>query len=206
MRRTLVFLAPLAVATSLLGGCAPQAIIVKPGPVPTSGAPVAAPQGQPWSIWVAEARDARVPEQAGNRIGTFYTRFTKKPQAGYLEPNPDVYLRQQLSRYLLSKGWEASSRENARALLKLEVEDFSMAEDPGAVWDSLNVKVVYVVRVEDLSGREIGKVRLEGGSQIKTPGDAPAQVESAFRSAVADTFDALTRSDAFRRALGATGR
>lgn len=205
MRRLLAPVAPLLLA-GLLGACAPQAVIVKPLPLATSGAPVAAPQGQAWSIWVAEARDVRPAEKAGNRVGTFYTRFRKKPQAAYLEPNPEVYLREQLSRYLLSKGWEAASQEASRATLRIDVEEFSVVEEPGSVWDVETVRVAYLVHVLDRSGRELGRVRLEGGGQIRTPGDSQAQVEEGFRSAVADTFEALTHSDAFARALGAAGQ
>lgn len=202
MRRVLrpavfVFLSAL-----VLGGCAAQTVMLRPKPI--AAGPAEAPVGHSWSFWVAEARDARAPEKAGPVVGTFYTRFRKMPQTVYVEPNPEVYLREQLSRYLLSRGWEASGEDTARAFLRVDLEDFSLVEDPGTVWNTVNLRVAYSVRVSDRSGKEVGRLRLEGGSQVLSPIDTERQVESGFRDAVTDTFDAMTRSDAFRRAAEAS--
>jgi hypothetical protein len=189
----------LLLAAAALGGCASQVVMLRPKSIPTAGRE--APQGHAWSLWVAETRDVRPPEKAGPIVGTFYTRLRKTPQTVYVEPNPEVYLKEQLSRYLLSRGWEASGPDKARALLRLEVEDFGLVEVPGAVWNTVDLRVVYTVRVSDRSGQEIGRLRLEGGSQVHSPIDTSRQVETGFRDAVADTFDALTRSEAFQRAV-----
>ncbi|MBI5018070.1 MAG: hypothetical protein HZB55_21610 [Deltaproteobacteria bacterium] len=196
-------LAVALITAAALAGCAAQTVMLRPKPVPIG--PREAPQGHAWSLWVAEARDVRPPDKAGPIVGTFYTRFLKSPQTVYVEPNPEVYVKEQLTRYLLARGWEASGPERARSVLRLEIEEFGLDEAPGAVWDTVNLRVAYSVRISDASGREIGRLRLEGGSQVRSPIDTPRQVENGFRDAVADTFDALTRSGAFQRAVGASG-
>ena len=199
MRSLTLWAAAIAVAATLTG-CAQQAIILRPGPIATSTP--ASRAGSSWSLWVADARDARPEGQTGSKVGTFYTRFRKVPQTGYLEPNPEVYVKYQLSRYLLARGWEASGPETAKGFLRLSLEEFAMKEDPGAVWDTTSVRVAYTVVISDRAGQEFGRVRLEGGAETKSPLDTIRQVESAFRDAVADTLDALSRSEAFQKAVG----
>jgi hypothetical protein len=181
-------------------GCAQQAIILKPSPIATP-APVSR-EAASWSLWIAEARDVRPEGQTGSKVGTFYSRFRKTPQTGYLEPNPEVYVKYQLSRYLFARGWEASGPDTAKGYLRLSLEEFSMKEDPGSVWDATDVRVAYTVVISNRAGQEFGRVRLEGGAQAKSPLDTTRQVENAFRDAVADTLDALSRSEAFQKAVG----
>jgi hypothetical protein len=192
--------AAAAVFAAACAGCAQQAIILRPGPISPPAA--AGGSGSPWSLWVAEARDVRQEGQTGSKVGTFYTRFSKTPQIGYLDPNPEVYVKYQLSRYLFARGWEASGPETAKGLLRLNVEEFSMQEDPGSVWDTTKVRVAYSVAISDRAGQELGRVRLEGGAETKSPFDTKRQVEGAFRDAVADTLEALSRSEAFQKAVG----
>ncbi|NTU60618.1 MAG: hypothetical protein HGA98_06130, partial [Deltaproteobacteria bacterium] len=109
------------------------------------------------------------------------------------------------SRYLLSRGWEASGANNARALLSVDVEDFSFVEDPGVVWDNVGVKVVYTVRISNPAGQEIARVRLEGAAQFESPWDTDRQLEKALSSALSDTFESFSRSEALKSALGQLG-
>lgn len=198
MKRATLWAALLVAAAC--AGCAQQAIILRPGPISTP-AP-ASRDAASWSLWIAEARDARPEGQTGSKVGTFFSRFRKAPQTGYLEPNPEVYVKYQLSRFLFARGWEASSPDGARGYLRLSLEEFSMREDPGSVWDTTTVRVAYTVAISDRTGREIGRVRLEGGAETKSPLDTKRQVENAFRDAVAETLDALSRSEAFQKAVG----
>lgn len=187
------------------GGCASQAVILKPDPVPFSLGTAAQKQSPSWSLWVADARDIRAPGKSGPKAGTLFSRFTKSPQSAYVDPNPEVYVREQLSRYLLSRGWEASGANNARALLSVDVEDFSFVEDPGVVWDNVGVKVVYTVRISNPAGQEIARVRLEGAAQFESPWDTDRQLEKALSSALSDTFESFSRSEALKSALGQLG-
>ncbi len=188
------------VLSLLAAGCASKAVVLAPGLVPM-------PEGQPksggeaaWSAWVAQSRDARPEGQAGQKVGTLYTRFEKTAQVAYLEPTPAEYVRQQLSRYLLHKGLEASSGQVARVLLEVDLEECSLVENPGSVWDEITVRVGYTVRIMESGGRELGRVRLKGEAQRKSPGETKRQAEAALRDALADTFDALSRSDVFQKA------
>jgi hypothetical protein len=201
MRRSVPLVASLALSAACASGCAQQAIIVRPGPILVAASGEAVRQGTPWSLQVVGARDVRPEGKTGSKIGTFFTRFDKTPEPAFLEPNPEVYVKEQLSRYLFAKGWEASGPAAASGDLSVELEDFSMVEDPGAVWDTVTVRVAYTVRISRTTGQEIGRVRLEGGAQTKTPLDTERQVEVAFRDAVADTLDALSRSEAFQKAV-----
>lgn len=181
-------------------GCASKAVVLAPGPVPM---PEAARQADAvaWSVWVSQARDVRPEAEAGQRVGTLYTRFQKNPQTAYLEPTPAEYVRSELSRYLLHKGLEASTAQGARLLLSIELEECSVTENPGSVWDEVIVRVGYSVRLADASGRELGRVRLKGEAQRKSPGETKRQAEAALRDALADTFQALARADVFQKAV-----
>lgn len=187
------------------GGCAPNAVVLKPDPVPFAYTGPGKQQAQSWALWVADARDIREQGKSGPRAGTLYTRFRKAPQSAYVEPNPETYIREQLSRYLLAKGWEASGAASARALLHIDLEDFSFIEDPGVIWDNVGVRVVYTVRMTSASGQEIGRVRLEGAAQFESPWDTERQVEKTFSNALSDTFESFSRSEALRAALGQIG-
>lgn len=187
------------------GGCASQAVVLKPDPVPFVAGGSGQRSAPAWSLWVAEARDVRAPGKSGPKVGTLYTRFLKTPQSAYVEPNPEMYIRDQLSRYLLSKGWEASGAGSAKTLLHVEAEEFSFTEDPGSVWDNVGVRVVYTVRIFNASGRELAHVKLEGASQFESPLNTERQIEKAFSNALSDTFEAFSRSDALRSALAQIG-
>lgn len=188
-----------------LSGCASQAVVLKPDAIPFT-APAKEPSSpQTWSLWVAGARDSRDPGKTGPRAGTLFSRVWNTPSSAYVEPNPEVYVREQLARYLLKKGWEASGAATARALLYVDIEDFSFVEDPGVVWDHVGVRVVYSVRILNASNQEVGRVRLEGSSQFDTPLDTERELEKAFSAALSDTFEAFSRSDVLRAALAQTG-
>lgn len=192
----------LAVLLLLLAtGCASKAVVLAPGPV---AMPEGARQADAaaWSVWVSQARDVRPDAEMGRQqVGTLYTRFQKNPQVAYLEPAPAEYVRSELSRYLLHKGLEASGAQSARLLLSIELEECSVTENPGSVWDEVTVRVGYSVRLADAAGRELGRVRLKGEAQRKSPGETKRQAEAALRDALADTFQALARADVFQRAV-----
>lgn len=181
-------------------GCASKAVVLAPGPVPMPEA-VRQADAVAWSVWVSEARDVRPEAEAGQRVGTLYTRFQKNPQTAYLEPAPAEYVRSELSRYLLHKGLEASTAQGARLHLAVELEECSVIENPGSVWDEVTVRVGYSVRLADASGRELGRVRLKGEAQRKSPGETRRQAEAALRDALADTFQALARAEVFQKGV-----
>ena len=83
----------------------------------------------------------------------------------------------------------------------VDLEQCSVLENPGSVWDELTVRIGYSVRLMESGGRELGRVRLKGEAQRNSPMDTKAQTEAALREALADTFDALARSDVFQRAV-----
>lgn len=202
MKRRILRLSAAFLALSLsAAGCSPKAVILAPGPVAMPEGAIQASGDAAWSVWVSAARDVRPEAQAGQRVGTLYTRFEKTAQAAFLEPAPAQYIQQELARYLLHRGLEASDAGRARFLLGVEVEDCTIQENPGAAWDELTVRVAYTVRITYADGREAGSVRLAGESQRKSPVDTKAQAEAAIREALADTFGALERSEVFQRAL-----
>jgi hypothetical protein len=201
MKKTVFRIVLLSLVAGLFVGCAPKALILTPGAVPMpEGSPRTEGQA-PWSLWLSEARDVRPQAETGQKVGTLYTRFEKTPQVAYLEPSPAEYVREQLSRFLLHRGLEASSVQNARILLGVDLEQCSVLENPGSLWDEITVRVAYSVRLSEPGGRELGRVRLQGEAQRNSPVDSKAQSEAALRDALADTFDALARSDVFRKAI-----
>lgn len=181
-----------------LAACAPKAVILDPGAVPAAMDQAKAEGPAAWSMWVTDARDARPPERAGQRVGTLYTRFKNNPQSAFLKMPPEQYVREQLSRYLLHRGLEASGRDTAKVLLSVDLENFSLVEKPGAMWDELTVQVGYTVHFSDPTGRDLGRVKVESGAEVKSPLDSIKEAEKAFRGALSDTFQALTRSEAFQ--------
>ena len=72
----------------------------------------------------------------------------------------------------------------------------------GSVWDEISVRVAYTVKFYENNGAELGQVKLEGGKQVKVPVGSAKQAEQGLRDALADTFDALARSDVFEQILG----
>ncbi|MDW7711572.1 MAG: hypothetical protein SCH98_13970 [Deferrisomatales bacterium] len=184
-----------------VAGCASKAVVLDPGPVPMPDGASRAEGGHAWSLWVAQARDVRPEGEAGQKLGILYTRFQKNPRGAYLEPSPADYVGEQLSRYLLHRGLEASTSQSARLLLTVDLEQCSVLENPGSVWAEITVRVTYTVHLAEAGGRELGRVRLQGEAQRKSPGDSKRQAEVALRDALADTFDALARSDVFQKAV-----
>lgn len=187
-------------------GCAPQAVILNPGQVemPENAKRFEGPAA--WSLWVSGARDVRAPGKAGQKVGTLYTRFQQSPQTAFLDRNPEVYVKEQLSRYLLHRGLEASGPQTAKVDLTVDLEEFSMVEDPGALWDEITVRVAYTVNFSDTSGRDLGRVRLEGQAQVKSPLNSEKQTDKALGDALADTFDALARSEVFQKIIQEVSR
>jgi hypothetical protein len=184
-------------------GCAPKAVILEPGPVVLVPRQAAAEAGV---LWVSDARDVRAANQAGPKVGTFFTTFRKAPQVVYVEPKPEIYVKDQLARHFFNIGLEAQTASAARGLVAVDLEEFSLVESPGSVWDEVRVRLAYTLRILDPSGQEVAKVRLEGGQKLKAPLDTKRQVEAAFRDALMDTFQSLSRSEAFRGALAALAR
>ena len=198
--RALALFAVLFVAV-LAAGCAPKAVVLSPGPIPvgTDMERVTGPSA--WSVWVRAARDARVAEAKGQKLGTLYTRFEKKPQEAFLDQEPQDYVAAELRRYLLHRGLEASSEAKATVLIDLDLLAFSLEEKPGSVWDEIAVNVAYTATLYRADGEELGRVKLESQSQVKAPTNTEARVEEAFREALADTFRALANSSVFRQAV-----
>ncbi|GAB4271416.1 MAG: hypothetical protein Kow0092_26130 [Deferrisomatales bacterium] len=189
-----------------LAACAPGVVVLNPGPVamPEGVSRVEGPAA--WSFWVKEARDLRPADKAGQRMGTLYSRFRKEPRAVFLDRTPHTYVMEQLSRYLLHRGLEASGPSGARVMLGVDLEEFLLLEAPGTVLDELTVKVAYTVRFLDRQGQDLGRVRLEGISQVKSPLDGASEVEKALRSALTDTFEALYRTEITQGVLARLSR
>ena len=182
-------------------GCATKAVVLSPGAVPMPADADRYDGPAAWSLSVSEARDARPPNKAGQRVGTLYTRFEKTPQPAFLEQNPEFYVKEQLSLYLLHRGLEASDPKSAKALLTVSVEEFSVTENPGSLYDEVVVAVGYTVHFADRENRELGVIRLEGSKQVKAAMKAKTDAEEAFREILADTFAGLTKSTDFNRIL-----
>ena len=196
------FLYPLLLATCWSwAGCGSKAIVLAPGPVPMPADAARFEGPAAWSLWVSEARDARPPANAGQKVGTLYSRFEKAPQTAFLDQNPHAYIKEQLSLYLLHRGLEASEAQNARALLTVTVEQFSVKENPGSVYDEIAVALGYTVRFTDPKNTELGMIRLEGSKQLKVTVNARKDAEAAFREILADTFAGLAKSADFNRIL-----
>ena len=199
MRNSLLLSSSLALLLS--AGCASRAVILAPGPIP-----VAADEGRvegplAWSVAVKEVIDARPQETQGERVGTLYSRVQGDPQAAFLDPSPPVYVKEQLSRYLLHRGLEASTPETAKVYLAVDLSEFALVVNPGRVWDEVLVRIAYTVRFSDRSGKDLGHVRLNAGKQIDVSLGSENQAKKAFREALAETFRSLAESDVFLRVL-----
>ena len=134
-------------------------------------------------------------------MGLLYPRLQREPQTVKVEPAPVLYVEEELRRFLLHRGLEASEVRRAKLRLRVELTDFSLAEKPGSVMDEITVRVEYTVRFVTPQGAELGSLRLEGSSIIQTPVSARRKAEEGFRSALADTFKSLLASDVFGRLL-----
>ena len=190
----------LLVAVALLvGGCAPKSIVLLPGKAEWGEAQEAG--GDAWSLWVAEVVDLRSTAAEGAKVGFLYPRLQSEPQTVYVAPEPSRYVRDELSRFLLHRGLEASEGRRAKLHLRLELTDFSLTEKPGSVMDEITVRVEYTVRFVTPQGAELGSLRLEGSSSIQTPVSARRKAEEGFRDALAGTFAPLLTSEVFGRAM-----
>ena len=193
----------LAVLALLVSGCAPKAVTLKPGEA--SWGDVRDGGDQAWSLWVDEVRDLR-PGADGAKVGLFYPKFQSEPQTVYVKPEPARYVRQEMSRYLLHRGLEASEGRRAKLLLRVELTEFSLAEAPGSVMDEITVQVGYTVRFVDQRGSDLGHMRLQGSRIIQTPVAAQRKAEEGFRDALADTFDPLLQSEVFAKVMSQVGK
>jgi len=188
----------LLAVTLVTGACAPKAITLQPGK--TEWGEARDGGADAWSLWVAEAVDRR-PGASANKVGLLYPRLQREPQTVNMEPAPASYMEEELRRFLLHRGLEASEARRARLHLRVEVTDFSLKEKPGSVMDEITVRVEYTVRFVTPLGAELGSLRLEGSSIIQTPVSARRKAEEGFRNALADTFKSLLASDVFNRLL-----
>lgn len=197
LRKTAVFLL-CVFAFPFLNGCASNKIMISPGDVTKTLSTPPALDDASWSMWVNPAVDKRNAAEEERIVGTLYTRFKKTPMKAYLDKNPARYLQEQLSKYLLRKGHEASSSELAKAFLTINLTKFEVSEVPGSVWDELNISLSYQVKFSDRNDRELGQVLLDAGSTTKTPLRTKPEIENAFRQALADTFESLINSSEFK--------
>ncbi|MDF1553098.1 MAG: hypothetical protein P1P84_08560 [Deferrisomatales bacterium] len=184
----------------LAAGCAPTSITLQPGKTEWGAAQEGG--GDAWSLWVADVKDLRSTAAAeGAKVGLLYPNYQTEPQTAYLAPEPTRYVRDELSRFLLHRGLEASEGRRAKLHLRLELTDFSLVEKPGAVMDEIRLRVEYTVRFVAPQGAELGSLRLEGSRMIQTPISTRRKAEEGFRDAVSDTFAPLLASDVFVRAM-----
>jgi len=196
-RKAAVFLL-CVFAFPFLNGCASNKILISPGEVTKTLSTPPALDDASWSMWVNPAVDKRDAADEERIVGTVYTRFKKTPIKAYLDKSPALYLQEQLSKYLLRKGHEASTPELAKTFLTINLTKFEVSEIPGSVWDELNISLSYQVNFSDRTDRELGQVLLDAGSTIKTPLRTKPEIESAFRQALADTFESLINSSEFK--------
>lgn len=192
---------PLLFALLCAAGCTSRAVIIAPGPVsmPSGESQFQAPEA--WSVLLKDVADMRPPDKAGERVGTLYSGFRQTTQAAFLDPRPAAYLKEQLSRYLLYRGLEASTPESARLYLTAGLEEFALVQNPGHVWDDVLVRVAYTVRFQDRSGQELGQVRLAGSKEVNVAVGLESKVKEAFRDSLLETFKSLARSDVFLKLL-----
>jgi hypothetical protein len=83
----------------------------------------------------------------------------------------------------------------------VDLEQFSLTEKPGAVYDEVTVNVGYTVRLADAANRELGLIRLGGSKQVKAALNTRKDAELAFREILADTFSGLAKSEDFNEIL-----
>jgi hypothetical protein len=190
----------LLLAVALLAvACAPTSIVLQPGKAEWGEAQDGGADA--WSLWVGEVKDLRTNAAEGTKVGLFYPKLVTEPQTVYVAPEPARYVRDELSRFLLHRGLEASAANRAKLHLRSELTDFSLVEKPGPVMDEITVRVEYTVRFTTPQGAELGSLRLEGSSIIRTPVSASRKAEEGFRDALSDTFEPLLASEVFGRAL-----
>lgn len=182
----------------LFNGCATNKVVISPGDKAFAANGPVSEGNAAWSMWVKQVLDQRLTGQDDRIIGTLYTRFKKTPLTAYLDRSPALYLHEQLSKYLLRKGYESSAPELATVFITVSLIKFEVSEKPGSVWDELNIRLGYMVIFSDKKEKELGRVLLDAGSTIKTPLNAKTELENAFRQAISDTFESLSDSDEFK--------
>lgn len=197
LTRTILILA--ALSGLILGGCASESLMLRPGNID-----VAAAGGQTnrWSLWVEEARDLRPEPTTGPKVGAIDQRFSEQPTTVYLEPAPADYVRAEMGRYLLANGLEASSADRARALLSLELLRFEITRNSKDVFDQVTVSVEIKANFRDRSGNDLGAVKVPAERSIQTPVGSREKMQELVRATLGDVFEALAASETFRRAAG----
>jgi hypothetical protein len=198
---TLCTLALLALTLLIFSGCTRQVMTVEPGRVEVEE--LQAPDaGAKWSLWIEQITDARPEGKAGSQqIGTLDQRFSDEPIRLSLNENPDAYLKEQLSGFLLTHGWEASDARHARVLVGLELYRFEVTRDATEVWDEMTMYVDYRVSFSNKTGKLLGTVKIPSHQQIKTALVTEKAIEEVVREVLASTFKALVESKAFQDAL-----
>lgn len=107
---------------------------------------------------------------------------------------------------LLDAGLEASSREAAKIILKIELIKFNATRDSTGLADELTVSVDYKATFQKPSGEIIGTSRVPGVRTLKTAAGNAADLEEMTRDVVKASLEALSSSDTFKGALSAGGQ
>lgn len=196
-----VLLAVCLLSVFLAAGCTQTGLLkIEPGLVD-----VTSPAAQPgisgrWTFWIRNVVDERGELLAGRPgIGTLDQRFAEANTTVELEQAPADYLRNQLSRFLLNRGMEASSQEKAAVYLDVYLTRFTVSRDSSTVLDKILFDVDYRVVFTAHTGEEIGTVRLPDGRWIKGVSlfGSKAKIEALMRESLADSFKKLSETEIY---------
>lgn len=188
----------------LFGGCASKDLLVTPGRVPAP----AAEQGKTdnWAFWIKRVTDERPGSANGQpAIGGLPQRFNEAKTNVFLDRTPDLYLKEQLTLFLLNWGLEASTMDKAKVYMDVAVHDFGFTGDVANVLDKLEFSVDFDVKFFNPQGDYLGSVRIPEKrwmQRFSPMGSDKESLEVLIRDTLNSTFTALAQSELFKSFAG----
>lgn len=185
---------------SLLSGCA-KSVVLSPGSVsfPAEDPPVT--RGK-WSLAVDQALDNRNENRDSMKIGTATSVTQGDPVALNMDLRPEKYVKEQLSRYLLYRKWEATSQKVAKVLVDVSLIDLDLIQQPAFPLNQLDCRVAYKLIFTAKDGSALGDVTLSANSTRKQVGGSPGDWERLVRETIEESFKGLDNSQLFQDILG----
>ena len=198
-----MFLVLFLAAATLATGCARKDVLVTPGPLD-----VPAFQGQSagkWAFFVKSVSDDRADLDKADPmlIGYLGQRFDENKTTVHMDKTPEVYFKEQLSRFLLNKEMEAASVEKAKAVMEISLKKFGFESDTTKFLDMLAFAIDYEIKFYAPDCRYLGAIRLPEKRMIKdfTPlGAEKHSLEVLILDTLSSTFTFLAQSEIYKNA------
>jgi hypothetical protein len=153
-----------------------------------------------WSFFVRDVTDARPGNVAATKtIGTADQRFSDDDATIELDREPTVFIREQVGRFLLLRGMEASSTERAKVFIDISLERFEVVRDSKSLAEKTTFYLGFSARFFTNGGDELGTVALAKNQWTKkvTPFGGEKALGELITNALVGALTSMEKSDIY---------